>query len=103
MSGMKFYKNTYDPLESIIFEGGLRIVGVHCYPDLDLVVYVLNNKKVLQGKISPWKLLSQATPEQLNNYELISGGVGVHWPDVDEDLSLKGLLREELVRAAQPA
>jgi len=23
------------------------------------------------------------------------GGIGIHWPDVDEDISLKGLLKEE--------
>jgi hypothetical protein len=36
--------------------------------------------------------LSEATPEQRSNYELIGDGLGVHWPDVDEDISVQGML-----------
>ena len=36
--------------------------------------------------------LSQATEEQLANWELLGNGEGIHWPDVDEDLSVAGLL-----------
>lgn len=36
--------------------------------------------------------LNQATQEQRDRYELMGRGFGVHWPDVDEDLSAKGLL-----------
>ena len=37
--------------------------------------------------------LLHATPEQRNNWEICGGGYGVHWPDIDEDLSSEGLLR----------
>lgn len=93
--------NRYDTLEQIIFEQGLRIAGVHCYPDLDLMLIVLNSKKVLKRKISSSKRLSSATPEQLQNLQLISDGVAIHWPDVDEDISLKGLLKEEFSLTSQ--
>jgi len=36
--------------------------------------------------------LKSATPAQLNNIELICGGTGLHWPDLDEDLSVIGIL-----------
>lgn len=36
--------------------------------------------------------LSQATGEQLDNWELLGDGEGIHWPDLDEDLSVAGLL-----------
>ncbi len=36
--------------------------------------------------------LSSATKEQLNNWELLGEGEGVHWPELDEDLSIAGLL-----------
>jgi len=36
--------------------------------------------------------LSQATQQQLDNWELLGDGEGIHWPDVDEDLSVAGLL-----------
>ena len=38
-----------------------------------------------------WRL-SDATPAQRQNWELIGGGHGVHWPDVDEDISAEGML-----------
>ena len=37
--------------------------------------------------------LLRATREQRNNWEICGGGYGVHWPDIDEDLSTEGLLR----------
>jgi hypothetical protein len=36
--------------------------------------------------------LRDASPEQRRNWRLIGGGVGVHWPDVDEDISAASLL-----------
>src|SRR6266480_728283 len=38
-----------------------------------------------------WRL-SEATPAQRANWELIGDGHGVHWPDIDEDLSAEGML-----------
>jgi hypothetical protein len=38
------------------------------------------------------KLLN-ATLEQRNNWQICGGGYGIHWPDIDEDLSTEGLLR----------
>jgi hypothetical protein len=38
-----------------------------------------------------WRL-SDATPEQRNNFEIIGTGEGVHWPDIDEDISATGML-----------
>ena len=37
--------------------------------------------------------LANATPEQRIHWELAGGGYGIHWPDIDEDLSTEGLLR----------
>src|SRR6266545_6057365 len=38
-----------------------------------------------------WRL-SEATPAQRRNWKLIGDGHGVHWPDVDEDISAEGML-----------
>ena len=38
-----------------------------------------------------WRL-SDATVEQRNTWELIGDGQGVHWPDIDEDISANGML-----------
>ncbi len=37
--------------------------------------------------------LLDAAPEQRLNWQISGGGYGIHWPDVDEDLSTEGLLR----------
>jgi hypothetical protein len=37
--------------------------------------------------------LLHATPEQLSNWKIAGAGFGIHWPDLDEDLSTEGLLR----------
>lgn len=37
--------------------------------------------------------LLHATPEQRANWEVCGAGYGIHWPDIDEDLSTEGLLR----------
>jgi hypothetical protein len=36
--------------------------------------------------------LKHATLRERNNYELIADGYGIHWPDLDEDLSVEGIL-----------
>jgi len=37
--------------------------------------------------------LLHASPAQRSNWELLGDGEGIHWPDVDEDLSVAGILR----------
>ena len=36
--------------------------------------------------------LAHATPEERNHWE-IGSGIGIHWPDLDEDISVEGLLQ----------
>jgi hypothetical protein len=38
-----------------------------------------------------WRL-AEATPQQRSNFTLIGGGQGAHWPDVNEDISVWGML-----------
>jgi hypothetical protein len=39
-----------------------------------------------------WRL-ANATPAQRRRFEIIGSGEGVHWPDIDEDISARGLLQ----------
>lgn len=45
---------------------------------------------------SEFKRLKNAKPQDLEKYELIAGGVGIHWPFLDEDLSVKGFIKEHI-------
>jgi hypothetical protein len=84
----------------VIFHEGLRIKAVHLHKDIDLMLVVLNNGKILKRKISSSELLRKGTLDELNDYRLIGKGAGIHWPRLDEDLSLKGFLQEELAHFA---
>jgi hypothetical protein len=86
----------FDAIEHLIFTEGIRIQALDIHPELDVMTIYLNTKAVLTRPISSYKRLHGADPSQLFHYELIGEGVGVHWPTLDEDLSLKGFLRDEL-------
>lgn len=53
------FSNKYDPLESLIFEKGLAIIGLHFYHQLDLMPVVLNNRKVIEYPLSNSTKLAQ--------------------------------------------
>jgi hypothetical protein len=38
--------------------------------------------------------LLHATTEQRSHWKIVGSGYGIHWPDIDEDLSSEGLLRD---------
>lgn len=96
---MNISDNKYGSIENLIYEEGLRINSINFHQDLDLMLIVLNTGATLHHKISDHKLLKNASSEEINNFELIGKGIGVHWPAIDEDLSLKGFLRDELLQA----
>jgi hypothetical protein len=88
--------NQYDAIENLIFKEGLRIEALDFHPEQDLMLVVLNTKVVLTQHLSSYNSLKAADKSQLLQYELIGNGTGVHWPLLDEDLSLKGFLQNEL-------
>jgi len=48
--------------------------------------------RVLSVPLQWFPLLRDATPQQRANCEVGGGGVSLHWPDIDEDLSIAGLM-----------
>jgi hypothetical protein len=87
----------FDPIDKMIFEEGLRIKMVYFVQDMDLMLIVLNTRKVLERKISMSGRLASATQEQLTHYEI--SRTGIHWPELDEDLSLRGFLKDEMLNS----
>jgi len=59
----------------------------------DALIAVLDDGRQLLLPLVWFPRLLRATVEQRNNWRLLGRGVGVHWPDIDEDLSLSGMLR----------
>ncbi|HIP27555.1 MAG TPA: DUF2442 domain-containing protein [Sulfurovum sp.] len=54
----------------------------------------LTTARVLSVPYSYTKRLSNATQKQLKNYRLIANGVGIHFEDIDEDISVEGIIRD---------
>jgi len=67
------------------------------------IVFELNDGRAVSTPLAWYPRLFNATPAQRENWRLIGGGEGVHWPDVDEDLSLEGVLRGVPARQPRPA
>ena len=58
----------------------------------ELTVLLADGRKI-SVPLAWFPRLLHATAEQRQNFELLGEGEGIHWPDVDEDLSVAGLLR----------
>ena len=61
------------------------------FTDDELVVTLADARRV-SAPLEWFPRLLQATPAQRANWRLIGRGVGIHWEDVDEDISVRSLL-----------
>lgn len=52
----------------------------------------LSDGRTLGVPLAWFPRLLNATPDQRSRFEFSGGGMGLHWPDLDEDISLAGLL-----------
>ncbi len=57
------------------------------------VVVDLVDGRVISAPLHWFPRLLNATAEQRDEWRLIGQGEGIHWPAIDEDLSVEGLLR----------
>jgi hypothetical protein len=62
------------------------------FTDDELCVVLVDGRRI-SAPLAWFPRLLRATPAARGNYELLGEGLGIHWPDVDEDLSVAGLLR----------
>ncbi len=70
---------------------GERVRHVECTDDT-LVVDLVDGRSI-SVPLAWYPRLLTATPEQRANWKIAAGGFGIHWPEIDEDLSTEGLLR----------
>jgi len=85
-----------DEFDGLIKRGNLRISHFVWVRDLDLALLVLNNRRVISQTLSAYPVLAQAPDEALTDYKISASGI--HWPTLDADLSLRGLLMSEVVK-----
>jgi hypothetical protein len=78
--------------------------------DETITAHLIDGRVISVPLAWSWRL-SDATPAQRANWRLIGDGHGVHWPDIDEDISAEGMLngvpahrpRGAVLRQSQPA
>jgi hypothetical protein len=59
----------------------------------DELTVVLADGRRIAVPLAWFPRLLSATVEERSKFEILGGGVGIHWPEIDEDLSVEGLLR----------
>jgi hypothetical protein len=87
-------KRSFDPFDKLIFEKGLRIKQLMPDKSLNTMRILLNNGHALRVPINHFARLKNASQADLEKWTLTGNGVGIRWENIDEDLSLKGLIKE---------
>jgi hypothetical protein len=59
----------------------------------DLLHVDLHDGRTISVPLAWYPRLLNASRQQQENWQVAGGGFGIHWPDIDEDLSTEGLLR----------
>jgi hypothetical protein len=68
-----------------------RVAGVEVSDD-SLTVALMDGR-VISVPLAWYPRLLNATAAQRQHWQIAGGGYGIHWPDIDEDLSTEGMLR----------
>ncbi len=68
-----------------------RVADVHFTAD-EIRVTLMDGRSI-SAPLAWYPRLLHATARQRKNWRTAGGGYGMHWPDIDEDLSTEGLLR----------
>ena len=58
----------------------------------DTLTVYLDDGRTISVPLSWFPRLSHGSSQERNNWRLIGRGEGIHWPDIDEDISITGLL-----------
>jgi hypothetical protein len=67
-----------------------RLLSIQISDD-EIIAFLVDGRTISVPMAWSWRL-SEATREQRLNFEIIGDGIGIHWPDIDEDISVEGML-----------
>ena len=77
------------------FVEGSEVLAVDVSCTNDTISVVLTDGRTVSVPLAWFPRLLEATPKQKAAWELIGGGMGIHWEDIDEDISVASLLQPE--------
>ena len=58
----------------------------------DALVVDLTDGRTITAPVAWFPRLAHGSPEERSNWRLLGQGEGIHWPDLDEDISVASLL-----------
>ena len=67
-----------------------RVMSIEVSDD-EIIAHLVDGRTISVPLVWSWRL-SEATPEQRQHCEILGDGQGIHWPDIDEDISVEGML-----------
>jgi len=67
-----------------------RLLKVRITED-EIIGYLADGRTISVPLVWSWRL-TEATPGQRQNFEILGDDQGIHWPDIDEDISVEGML-----------
>ncbi|BCX05917.1 MAG: hypothetical protein KatS3mg053_3855 [Candidatus Roseilinea sp.] len=67
-----------------------RIINVHVSDDT--LTVDLEDGRTISVPIVWYPRLAHGTPEERGHFQISGAGYGIHWPDLDEDIGVEGLL-----------
>ena len=70
----------------------LTVKAVKAWYENRQICIMLEDEREIRFPVQKNNILRNATVEEISNIEIISGGTGLHWPLLDEDLSVMGVL-----------
>ncbi len=77
------FRKAYRPTSALAKEVGF---------DAEMMHVSLTDGRIISVPVIWFPLLHQAAPEQRRHYEIGGGGLSLHWPEIDEDISVAGLM-----------
>jgi len=67
-----------------------RVLNIEMTDD-EVIAHLMDGRTIAVPLVWSWRL-SEATPQQRQNFAILGDGQGIHWPDIDEDISVEGML-----------
>jgi hypothetical protein len=78
--------NTSSPVTELPIAADVKVTS-------DALVVALKDGRVVSVPLAWYPRLAEGTPAERKQWELIGPGIGIHWPTLDEDISIDALLR----------
>jgi hypothetical protein len=83
-------------MNTVVNFGEPRLLSVRIIDD-EIIADLVDGRTISVPLAWSWRL-SEALPEQRQKFEILGDGQSIHWPDVDEDISIERMLYDSPVK-----